>query len=120
MAYATAFNCSGWGLDDLEFITPHLTRWGYLKILRFHGHVEGFVKIHVRCTDGCTKWDVHNRVSLSASGNFEWGPNLIATAIGFRAGLVGSLGANAVIKAAGLFAHWSTRCWTLHDKRPAQ
>jgi RHS repeat-associated protein len=90
-------NIQHYGIDGVSPISPHLTWWGYLKILRLHGYINGYVNIDVQCTDDCRKWEIHNRVDVSADGYFEWGPNLIATAIGFRAGIVGSVGANVAI-----------------------
>jgi hypothetical protein len=97
-----SFNLTHAQLTGFHSITPHLTWWGYLKLARIEGNVDGYINIDVRCTDGCSEWDIHNRIAVSAAGSFEWGPNLIASAIGLRAGWVGALGANVVVGGADL------------------
>jgi hypothetical protein len=80
--------------------TLSLNLWGKLGLVNLYGNVEGYVNIDVRCKEDCRKWDVHDRVNLAAYGHYTWGPNLIATAIGLRAGFWGTVGANAVIGGA--------------------
>jgi uncharacterized protein RhaS with RHS repeats len=97
-----SFNLTHAQLTGFQSITPHLTWWGYLKLTQVQGNVDGYINIDVRCTDGCNNWDVHDRVAISAAGSFEWGPNLIASAIGSRSGLIAGLGATAVVGGANL------------------
>ena len=97
---APKFNILDWhvGWGGLEM--PHFTAWGYLKFIRLNASATGYVNIDVHCTDTCRQWDVHNRIGVSASGSFDVGPNLYATAIGL---LTRSpwLGGGANIAAAG-------------------
>lgn len=71
---------------------------------------RGFVNLDVRCEktefgecgpQDVLKWEMHLKVNLPPiGGSIRLGPNVFATAVGFRAGFVGGIGANVAL--AGL------------------
>jgi RHS repeat-associated protein len=77
-----AFNLEDWGIDSWAFVSPSWSWWGYLKFIRLYGHASGFVNIDVKCVsdEPCShkEWEIHNHISIDASGSFDVGPNLYA------------------------------------------
>ena len=110
------FNLTGLGISGFDFVTPHVNAWGYLKLLRLYGHADGYINIDVKCTDDCRKREIHNQIKVNASGSFEWGPNLVATAVGLRAGLAGSIGANVAIGGGALLYEENKLLSAAHQK----
>jgi len=96
------FNLQDAGVDSWEFVSPSFSVWGYLRFIRLHGHASGFVNIDVKCTDDCKEWEVHDRISVSASGFFDIGPNLYATGAGMLGGPY--VGGSVLIITAGAAA----------------
>jgi RHS repeat-associated protein len=111
---APRFNLTRVGLDSLRVVPVSWSWWGYLKFLRIYGSVDGYVNIDVRCSarfnNGCSgeserKWETRARINVRHAGNFDWGPNVYAAAIGMRAGTRGAIGANVALGgAAALYA----------------
>ena len=81
------FNIQRKGFDGWKVVSPSWSWWGYLKFIRVNGHVGGYVNVDVKCKDDCNKeWEIHNRISVDASGEFDVGPNVYAMVGGFLAG----------------------------------
>jgi len=97
------FNLQEAGIDDWDFLAPSLSPWGYLQFVRLSGHASGYINIDVNCTEDCESWKIHDKVSLSAQGSIEVGPNLYALGVGFitRNPFAG-IGANMALGGAAL------------------
>jgi len=97
------FNLQEAGIDDWDFLAPSFSPWGYLQFVRLSGHASGYINIDVNCTEDCDAWEIHDRISLSAQGSIDVGPNLYALGVGFitRNPLAG-VGANVALGGAAL------------------
>ncbi|MBN8887803.1 MAG: RHS repeat protein [Rudaea sp.] len=101
-------NLTGVGIDGTELVPVHWSWWGYLKFVRVHGHANGYVNIDVKCEAesevdcqrNSRQWEMHLQINNSYYGSFDWGPNLYASAIGLRAGIGGTIGANMLLGSA--------------------
>ena len=94
------FNVNDIGVDGWDFISPSVSKWGYLHLLRLYGHARGYVNIDVECTDDCDDWQVHDQISINARGSFDAGPNLLALGVGYGAGPYFGIMTNIVILGA--------------------
>jgi RHS repeat-associated protein len=126
-------NIISYGIDGWEIVRGSWSWWGYIKFIRLHGYVDGFVNIDVECNDrdtcGEQKWEIHDQIHLFAEGSFDIGPNAYALAAlkagGYAgavtqiiasggAALIGGLGLleiaheNAAWEIAMLYAHGPT------------
>jgi RHS repeat-associated protein len=94
------FNLVDYGLTSGEFITPYLTKWGYLKVFRIHGYAAGYVNVDVRCrdTNGCgeREWEIHQRIGVSFRGHKDIGPNVAASAVSSAATPVAGMATSIV------------------------
>ena len=97
------FNLQESGINGWDFVAPSFSEWGYLDFIRLHGYAAGFINIDVRCSENCEEWEVHDRVTVSARGSFDVGPNLYALGTGFitRNPFAG-VGANMALGGAAL------------------
>lgn len=53
-----------------------------MKFIRLNGHANGFVNIDVKCKDECKEWEIHDQISIAASGHLDVGPNAYAITAG--------------------------------------
>ena len=97
------FNLQEAGIDDWEFLAPSFSPWGYLQFVLLRGHASGYINVDVSCTEDCDMWEIHDRVSLSAQGSIDVGPNLYALGVGFVArNPFAGMGANMALGGAAL------------------
>jgi hypothetical protein len=99
------FSVGDAGVSDFgfTFTPPRPDLFGYINIGEISATLSGTVSADVSCRDdtcSAKNWTVHVTVPVSYRGGFAVGPNVIATAIGSRAGLAGAIGANIVLGAA--------------------
>jgi len=97
------FNLLGVAIDDWQTVSPSFSRWGYLQFIRLHGSAWGYVNIDVKCTDNCVEWEIHDRVTVSAQGSFDIGPNLYALGVGLAIqNPIAGIGANLALGGSAL------------------
>ena len=79
-------------------VRPSWSWWGYLKIVRLNGTVNGNVNVDVKCRSqdacGTKEWEVHNRISIQATGSFDLGSNLYAIGSGILLGPYAGIAVN--------------------------
>jgi RHS repeat-associated protein len=97
------FNIQDKGIDGWEFVSPSWSLWGYMKFVRLRGHASGYVNIDVKCVADCgNEWEIHNRISVEASGSIDVGPNLYGIIGGFAVGPYLGASINIVLAGASL------------------
>jgi len=79
---APKFNIEDYGIDSVSLVSPSWSWWGYVKFIRLYGRANGFVNIDVKCKDDCKEWEIHDRISIAASGYLDVGPNAYALMAG--------------------------------------
>jgi RHS repeat-associated protein len=97
-------NIQNYGVTGWTLVTPSWSWWGYLRFVRAFGYANGYVNMDIACNDDCSKktWELHRTIGVSASGSFDFGPNLYALAISRGYGLAAGMGANATLAGGDL------------------
>jgi RHS repeat-associated protein len=90
------FHITDHGIDLVEPILGW-SWWGYVKVIRIHGYIKGYINVDVICTDECRTWEIHTSIPLEGSTHIDLGPNLYATIIGMRFGLWSAISVNIVL-----------------------
>ncbi|MEO8017122.1 MAG: RHS repeat-associated core domain-containing protein [Pseudomonadota bacterium] len=80
------FNIADVGTDGWNLAAPSWSWWGYLKFVRIYGHASGFINVDVKCKDECREWEIHDRISVDAHGQFDFGLNVYAAAAKYATG----------------------------------